>query len=565
MFVLIFVSWVVTHHYHFQSSRSQLSEALFSKIKLLEKTTVDQSLCSYADLLNVRITVMTEYGKVICDSWQNPVLMDNHSNRPEFQMALHHEESQLIRFSKTMQTDLLYVARRFSKGVDSQRIVRVSVPLKSYSSEFIHFLRSTLVGLLLVLICALIISYLCLGQILKPVLELKNWVSNIFYKKRLTGVIDSGILEIDELMVSFKDLIEDDRRHYDSLISNKYMNQTVLGTLNEGVIYITKDFIIHDINSRAGEILGLECQKFLGSNFMNLQLPYRLQITIEKCLSEGGIVGPIDFYSGEVVHLKKIDSTLCAEVRSVLTNKGKIQGAAVILEDRTKVDRLEQIRRDFVSNVSHQLNTPLTAIIGATYALGNEINQETPLQFLKMIDFNANRIKVIVDNLQHLAKLEETGASENIEKVKINGKTFLLSLQKEVLERDPENAKRLNLLVNQPFTLNINFELMHLAVMNIIENAFKYAPAGLIEVSASLGEWIHIDISDEGEGVCSDEMDRIFERFFRSKHVLNKNIPGTGLGLPLAKHILRVHGGRLSVFNRKPKGCTFRCSLPFSD
>lgn len=508
---------------------------------------------------------MDNTGRVICDSWQNPVFMDNHSNRLEFQMALHNGEGQLIRFSKTMQKDLLYVAKRFTRGIESQGIIRFSVPLNSYSTEIINFLHRAKVGIISILILSLIASYFCLNQIFKPILQFKSWVSNVFYGKSTSGVIDSGIIEIDELMVSFKGLLEDDRHHLNSLSRDQSTNRTVLETLREGVIYITKDFIIQNINFRAGEILGIDSEKFLGSSFMHLQLPYRLQMTIEKCLKESGIVGPLNFDAEEVVHINQNQSKIRAEVRSVITNKEKIQGVAVILEDLTKIDRLEHIRRDFVSNVSHQLKTPLTAIIGATHTLSEAIVEEMPLKFLKMIDSNANRIKVILDHLEHLTKLEEVGATEKIEKVHMEGKLFLNGLRKEISERYPENAKRLNFLINQSLTLNINLELMYIAVINLIENAFKYAPEGLIEVSVYFGDWIHIDISDEGDGVPSDEMERIFERFYRSNNAIKKQIPGTGLGLPLAKHILRSHGGRLSVFNRKPKGCVFRCSLPFSN
>lgn len=565
MAVLAGLGGVVAHNYHLKSNQRKLSEYLLNQIKLLEAIPSDHSPCSYAKVLNSRITWMDDGGRVICDSWQNPNFMDNHSNRPEFQMALQQGEGQFVRFSKTMQKDLLYVAGRFSKGMEPQGIIRFSVPLNSYTTETIDFLEKAVVNLFGLFILSLIISYLCLHHILKPILRFKNWVSDIFLNKAASGVIDSGIQEIDELMVSFKDLSEDDRLHHDSMIRDQRTNRTVLGTLSEGIIYITKDFIIHEMNSRAGEILGLDSQKWVGSNFMNLQLPYRLQIIIEQCLKEKGFMESRGFDVEEAVQLNQNQQMIHAEVRSVLTSKGKIQGAAVILEDRTKVDRLEQIRRDFVSNVSHQLNTPLTAIIGAAHTLREETDREMPLQFLQMIDSNANRMKIILDHLQHLAKLEESGASNKVEKTQVEVQAFLSGLKKEILERDPDNAKRLFFHSNQSFTLNINLELMHLAVLNLVENAFKYAPTGIIELSIEIGDCIHIDVSDEGDGISPHEMERIFERFYRSDRALRNQIPGTGLGLPLVKHILRVHDGRLSVFNRKPKGCTFRCSLPFLD
>ena len=243
-------------------------------------------------------------------------------------------------------------------------------------------------------------------------------------------------------------------------------------------------------------------------------------------------------------------------------------GAVIVLNDVTRLKRLETMRRDFVANVSHELKTPITSIKGFVETLlgGAMDKPEDGKRFLEIVASQADRLNAIIDDLLSLSQLEQAA-----EKVDI---AFEESALKPVLEmaiqacspKASGKTVRVDLNCPENVSARINPQLLEQAVINLVDNAIKYSlPSTQVRVDVSAGEeGITVAVIDEGRGIEKEHFPRLFERFYRVDQDRSREMGGTGLGLAIVKHIAQVHGGRVSVDSSVGKGSTFRIHLPAS-
>ncbi|UBH12501.1 two-component system histidine kinase PnpS [Macrococcus armenti] len=259
------------------------------------------------------------------------------------------------------------------------------------------------------------------------------------------------------------------------------------------------------------------------------------------------------------VHKKFFD----VSVVPVLSKKRKrIEGIVIVLHDITQLKTLEQMRKDFVANVSHELKTPITSIKGFAETLldGAKEEPETLEMFLNIILKESNRIQVLVSELLELSKIEQANHFK-MSKVNVPQKVF-----NSVEVVHPLAEKK-----NIKFNLQLEKDLYVLAepsklkqvMINLLSNAVNYSPENAqITVKTFLmdGECI-VEIIDEGIGIAPDETERIFERFYRVDKARSRDSGGTGLGLAIVKHIIEVFNGEIEVESELGKGSTFRIKL----
>jgi two-component system phosphate regulon sensor histidine kinase PhoR len=236
------------------------------------------------------------------------------------------------------------------------------------------------------------------------------------------------------------------------------------------------------------------------------------------------------------------------------------------LNDMTRIRRLENVRRDFVANVSHELKTPVTSIQGFVEALV-EGGIQDPAEVKKYLDIvarHASRLNAIIEDLLTLSRLEETGERRAL--------TFTANPVRPVLTeaihlsavRADEKRITIDLACPDDLEARINPPLLEQAVMNLIDNAVKYSPPGSrvrVEASRHEGEVV-IAVRDEGCGIAPEHLSRIFERFYVVDKSRSRKLGGTGLGLAIVKHIAQAHGGRVTVESAPGRGSTFTLHLP---
>jgi two-component system, OmpR family, phosphate regulon sensor histidine kinase PhoR len=245
------------------------------------------------------------------------------------------------------------------------------------------------------------------------------------------------------------------------------------------------------------------------------------------------------------------------------TGGSEILGAVGVLFDITRLERLEIVRQEFLSNVSHELRTPLTSIMALaetleTGAINDENNNR---RFLSIIQKNAARMQHLIDDILELSAIEAGNVSVNPEVIQLR------SLVEEVISSlassaSVRNISIQNLVAHDAKVFADPHRLMQM-LTNLIDNAIKFnREGGSITVAFETGERDRISVSDTGEGIPSQHLDRLFERFYRVDRARSRDLGGTGLGLAIVKHLARAHGGEVTVSSRVGEGTQFTIDLP---
>lgn len=248
---------------------------------------------------------------------------------------------------------------------------------------------------------------------------------------------------------------------------------------------------------------------------------------------------------------------------------GNRTGTMVLMQDVTRLRQLEVVRRDFVSNVSHEIKTPITAVKAAVETVMADMNllPEHDQRFLEIIARQADRLQNIVEDLLVLARLEEVGGDKPQLDREMGCVSDVVMTAVDACHLQAEQ-KDTKVFVNcgEDYRVMMNPLLLEQAVLNLLTNAIKYSSAGsevFIDVELC-DQDVCIKVKDHGPGISEEHLPRIFERFYRTDKARSRELGGTGLGLSIVKHIVTAHGGRATVMSRvvEPTGSEFVISIP---
>ncbi|HKO35874.1 MAG TPA: ATP-binding protein [Pyrinomonadaceae bacterium] len=242
---------------------------------------------------------------------------------------------------------------------------------------------------------------------------------------------------------------------------------------------------------------------------------------------------------------------------------GRIAGAVGVLFDVTRLDRLEIVRQEFLTNVSHELRTPLTSILASAETLetGAVENAENSRRFLSIIQKNATRMERLIHDLLELGAIESGSVSVNPETVQL--KSLVDDVMSSLAMAAAERTVGLRNLV--PTNAQVTADPHRLVQMltNLIDNAIKFNRAGgIVTLEYARNGNDRISVTDTGEGISTQHLDRLFERFYRVDRARSRELGGTGLGLAIVKHLAKAHGGEVSVTSRIGEGTQFTIELP---
>lgn len=332
--------------------------------------------------------------------------------------------------------------------------------------------------------------------------------------------------------------------------------QKILDSAREGVIVVDSDLRIAHSNVPAAVAFGRDSLDIEG-----------------RRLSE--IIRDLDLHEA---FRKAIISHRSADVRLELptteNRKFDVHVAPIELDgsnlaigffyETTQIDRLESVRQEFLSNISHELRTPLTSILAFVETLedGGIDDKDNNLRFLEVIRRNAERMHSLIADILELSLIESGNVSVDIREVRLHKavQDVLNSLSAKALERE------IKLINHVPADAVISADVVRLEQMlvNLIDNAIKFnRRGGTVTVEfESVGGHDVISVTDTGEGILPEHLQRIFERFYRADRARSREIGGTGLGLAIVKHLARLHGGEVSVNSALGSGTTFRIDLP---
>lgn len=330
--------------------------------------------------------------------------------------------------------------------------------------------------------------------------------------------------------------------------------EAALESMVEGVIVLDPHLEVKRINPAAQRMFGLAGRDWQGATLLELCRSSSLQDLAQQLRREGFLA------EGTLHH----DQRTLQVNGSSLVISGEVQGLVLVFHDITRMKKLEEVRRDFVANVSHELKTPITNILGYVETLaGDDLeDKETLRRFLQIIEKNSRRLGSIIEDLLVLAKLEQGGSPVQAKEAADLESLFEAAVQTclpRMRKKETRLVKRL-----MPAPALVYPTLVEQALVNLLDNAVKYSPPGTevaVEITPDGGEWI-LSVEDQGPGIPEKDLPRIFERFYRVDKARSLEMGGTGLGLSIVKHIALVHGGRASVSSQEGQGSRFMLRLP---
>jgi len=511
---------------------------------------------------STRITVIAADGNVACDSSRDPQGMDNHGQRPEVLLALRGATGTSQRYSASTNREMLYVAVPLRIRGETEGVIRTSMPLTAVREPLNDFFLKIGLVLLLVTIITSIIAFLTSRKITRPLDAMTRAATRFAEGDLSRRIVVSGSEEIVTLAQALNKMGVQLRERIGKIESQRNELETVVSSMIEGVIACDPEARILYMNRAAADQLEVDRRDLQGSNILEVVRNIDLLRFIGQTLDKDA---PIE---GTVILNRGRDDERILQVNgNQLTDPGgKRIGALIVINDVTRVLRLENLRRDFVANVSHELKTPITSIKGYVETLLQECEGSPPhfRDFLGIIAKHASRLEAIVEDLLTLSRIEQDERRDRIKLEPAGIRDSVAAAVEICSAKAAEKGIEINLADLADLRAMINPPLLEQALINLIDNAVKFSPENstvFIDTEEAAGS-IRINIRDNGPGIAKEHLPRLFERFYLVDKARSRKLGGTGLGLAIVKHIVQAHGGIVSVVSKPGRGSVFMVRLP---
>ncbi|MEH0019828.1 MAG: ATP-binding protein [Desulfobacter sp.] len=516
--------------------------------------------------IRTRITVVLTTGEVIGDSFARIETMENHKDRPEIRRALAGEKGVAIRYSSTLDKNMMYIALPMAQGREDTAIIRTAVSISDIDTRISTVRNSVLLVLILTIVAAAVASLYVARRIINPVEQMRKGAEE-FSKGNLDNRLPpTDTEELSQLARSMNFMARElDRKIMDVKNRSREL-EAVHTSMQEGVIAVDGNERIITINTAAAKIFDFAPETLKNRNILEVARNFDLQTFIQKALSTHEPVEDDIVIEREDRLVLNIHSTALYD-----TNENRM-GTLIIFHDITRIRLLETMHKDFAANVSHELKTPLTTIKGFIETLQQMMADTDAVtgdtvaayeRFLGIIEKNVNRMIGLIDDLLALSRLERLRGTDIVLDTHP-----LASLIQRAVEfcQEQADAKESRLIVSCPEDISAQVDpiLIEQAVFNLVGNAVKYNPEKTdvtIEVTRGHGQ-IMLTVRDSGQGIDKEHLPKLFNRFYRVDKGRSRDQGGTGLGLAIVKHIVQYHNGRIEVDSQKGEGTCFTITIP---
>lgn len=411
-------------------------------------------------------------------------------------------------------------------------------------------------GALLAISIAAIIGVLVARSITKPIKEMRRQAL-IMAKGDFTKQVNVyGKDEIGQLSEAFNDLNNRLKHSYATIEEERWKLSSVLSNMSDGVIATDNEGSITLMNEAAGILVGQNPDDMIGDDLLEVLQLDEKTVDISDLQDSGSMI--IDLSEDNNLFLMR------ANFSTIMDDEGEITGFITVLNDVTEDEKVEQERRDFVSNVSHELRTPLTTMKSYIEALteGAWEDKEIAPKFLDVTQNETERMIRMVNDLLQLSKMDSDEYPLHKER------TEFVEYFHKVIDRFemniPETITIQREIPNKRYSVWIDQDKMTQVLDNIISNAIKYSPEGgkIVLRLESKRHYLLVTVQDEGVGIAYDKLEKIFERFYRADRARTRKLGGTGLGLAITKEVVEAHHGKIWAKSKEGYGTTIYFSLP---
>ncbi len=507
-----------------------------------------------------RLTVILPDGTVVGDSEATPAKMENHGDRPEFRQALEDDEGSATRFSDTLGQHMMYVAVAISDDKGVKGVVRTSIAIDEVDSQLHSLQIRMVVGGILIAVLVSIVCLLISRRISRPIENMRQGAERYAKGDLSHRLQPPDTIELAALADAMNLMAQELESRIQTVIRQRNESQAVLSSMVEGVVALNSEEQIMDINAAGARLLKRTSAQLKGRSIQEIMRSRDLHQMVQKTLTDGtNTEGDVTLYQNG----QQILSIHCTPLMDV---GGTRMGILLVMNDVTQLRRLENMRRDFAANVSHEIKTPLTAIQGfvETLAHGSVSEPEEAQRFLGIIQKHVHRLTTIIDDLMQLSRLEQDQETYRPK----TRQSAMIEVIRAAIQLCGTAAKKKNISVaieaDPQLMVDMDADLIEQALINLLDNAIKYSANNSdITIGALKKEGtVEIRIQDQGIGIPQKHLPRLFERFYRVDKARSRNMGGTGLGLAIVKHIIQSHGGWVTVQSVHGKGSTFTLHLP---
>jgi two-component system phosphate regulon sensor histidine kinase PhoR len=486
--------------------------------------------------------------------------MENHRDRPEVRAALTGVIGTSLRYSTTLRHPMLYVALPVTGHGRTLGVLRLAIPAALVTELRREIRREVAWSLVIGVVLAAILGAWMARRVTGPLSRLTN-VAKAYAKGDMTAQAQGApIQEVHELAEALNRMAHAIREHIDELTTGRNQATAILESMAEGVIAVDGQGRILLINPSATLLLGMTKLDAAGQSLFEAVRHHEAQALVKLVLRERRrVTKDLTMFQPEERMLR---------LHGVPCQGGGPSGprAVLVIQDVTESNRFEQLRKEFVANVSHELKSPLTSIRGLTETLlgGALSDPANNRRFVKLIDGDAARLSRLIDDLLALSQIESQAVPLTLAVVELKPvvESVLASLQPAIVQR------RLKVMLELPANVAVRADPDRLrqVLFNLVDNAIKYnKEGGRITLSAVReGSMANVIVADTGIGIPKNDLSRIFERFYRVDKARSRELGGTGLGLSIVKHIVEAHGGSVSVESRLNQDSRFSFTIPLA-
>ncbi len=519
-----------------------------------------------------RLTIVMPDGTVAADSKADPATMDNHATRPEIARALGGGIGTASRRSSTIGMELFYAA---APVMDEGRVagaLRIATDLPAFKARLGPARLALLIVALAATLAALAAAAFYSRRVARPLAllasaakEYASIPSRDAIAARPRFLIHEGPEELRVLGLSLESMAAELSARIASAETASLERRALLDGMSEAVLSLDGNLAINLANPAAAALFGLPApEAAIGKSLLAASRSTELESAAKEAVARG------ERFETELALYGEGERWFQVVASPLRSLGGGDSGLVLVLNDITRLRRLERIRRDFVANVSHELRTPVQLVKGFSEQLG-EGALDDPARAARFVDIirkNASHMEDLINDLLTLARLEQ-GGSLRLERESTRLSGILEAARESVLPKAEAKGIAITLECEDALEARLNPGLVEQAITNLLDNAVKFSPEGRpvlasahAQIDADLGPVVVLEVRDRGPGIPAGHLPRIFERFYRVDKGRSRELGGTGLGLAIVNHIAMAHGGKVSVESWEGEGSRFRIAIP---